>query len=90
MELVKAHIRPRVIGASRSLQCIQAMIRVRRVCKAWQLWVDDNEDWIEGVQMHFQESIEIQKPWHFSPTKLSTALRCLKGRTKSRLASGML
>jgi hypothetical protein len=75
-DLARHHPSPRPIGP---LQSIQHMIHVRRVCKAWRSWVDESEDWIQGVQLHLERYMHSRGPWSDSQSKFEAARKCVVG-----------
>ena len=79
-DIVRSRICPLVIQGFGPLQSIQAMIRVRRVCRAWRLWVDYNDDWKARVEGYRIDVAGYGRPWHSSPGKLKAVEKALQER----------
>ena len=71
---------PQVIQGCAPLQSIQAMVRVRRVCRGWQMWVDNSVEWRPRVQGFLLGAAGSGRPWHASPGKLKAVREAAQER----------
>jgi hypothetical protein len=79
-EIVQSHIWLQVIQGFGPLQSIQAMVQVRRVCRAWRSWVDHNDDWMARVEGHLVGAAGCGRPWHYNPRKLTAVKKAVEER----------
>jgi hypothetical protein len=57
---------------------IQEVSRMRRVCKAWRAWVDDNDGWNQNLHTYLEKWLRSRRPWEGRLTKLNVALMLVK------------
>lgn len=79
-DIVRSQIWPLVIQGFGPLQSIQAMVRVRRVYRAWRVWVDNIEDWKPRVEGYLLGAARSGRPWHASPGMLKAVKEAAQKR----------
>jgi hypothetical protein len=84
LEVVDRHIWPLIIRRVVPIQSIQAMVRVRRVCKGRQTWVDHNNDWTQGVLWHLENNLGNGRPWYASSSNTTTGRKSIRERMATR------
>jgi hypothetical protein len=53
---------------------------MRRVCKAWQAWIDRNDNWNEYVHLYMEYWLSVRRPWSGRLSKLTVALKVVGRR----------